>query len=74
MNHRLHASLTAAWQSGPIHSDWKKGLVVVVWREKEDLQDAITLYCIAQRARQGVVCSGSNAHADLQPAAEATET
>ena len=35
----LHAVLTAVWHSGTIPRDWKKGLVVPLWKGKEDRQD-----------------------------------
>ena len=28
----LHAVLTAVWHSGTIPPDWKKGLVVLIWK------------------------------------------
>ena len=39
MIHGLHAVLSAIWQSGTIPSDWKKGLVVPIWKGKGDRQD-----------------------------------
>ena len=35
----LHAVLTAVWHSGTIPPDWKKGLVVPIWKGKGDRQD-----------------------------------
>ncbi|KAG0723026.1 LINE-1 retrotransposable element ORF2 protein [Chionoecetes opilio] len=35
----LHAALTAVWQSGTIPPDWKRGLVVPIWKGKGDRQD-----------------------------------
>ena len=35
----LHAVLTAVWHSGTIPLDWKKGLVVPIWKGKSDRQD-----------------------------------
>ncbi|KAG0727408.1 Craniofacial development protein 2 [Chionoecetes opilio] len=35
----LHAVLTAVWQSGTIPPDWKRGLVVPIWKGKGDRQD-----------------------------------
>ena len=34
-----HAELTAVWHSGTISPDWKKGLVVSIWKGKGDHQD-----------------------------------
>ena len=47
----LHAVLTAVWYSGNIPPDWKKGLVVPIWKGKGDRQDcnnyrAITLLSV----------------------------
>ncbi|KAG0720560.1 Nucleotide exchange factor SIL1 [Chionoecetes opilio] len=39
MFHGLHAVLTAMWQSGTIPPDWKRGLVVPIWKGKGDRQD-----------------------------------
>ena len=39
MIHGLHAVLTAVWQSGTIPPDWKRGLVVPIWKGKGDRQD-----------------------------------
>ncbi|KAG0724898.1 Transposon TX1 uncharacterized protein [Chionoecetes opilio] len=35
----LHAVLIAVWQSGTIPPDWKRGLVVPIWKWKGDRQD-----------------------------------
>ncbi|KAG0714390.1 hypothetical protein GWK47_014255 [Chionoecetes opilio] len=35
----LHAVLTAMWQSNTIPPDWKRGLVVPIWKGKGDPQD-----------------------------------
>ncbi|KAG0715480.1 Craniofacial development protein 2 [Chionoecetes opilio] len=35
----LHSVLTAVWQSGTIPPDWKRGLVVPIWKGKGDRQD-----------------------------------
>ena len=35
----LHAVLSAVWQSGTIPPDWKRGLVVPIWKGKGDRQD-----------------------------------
>ncbi|KAG0713587.1 hypothetical protein GWK47_015881 [Chionoecetes opilio] len=35
----LHAVLTAVWQSRTIPPDWKRGLVVPIWKGKGDCQD-----------------------------------
>ena len=35
----LRAVLTAVWHSGTIPSDWKKELVVPIWKGKGDRQD-----------------------------------
>ena len=35
----LHAVLTAVWHSDTIPPDWKKGLVVPIWKGKGDHQD-----------------------------------
>ena len=35
----LHAVLTGVWHSGTIPPDWKKGLVVPIWKGKGDRQD-----------------------------------
>ncbi|KAG0714105.1 LINE-1 retrotransposable element ORF2 protein [Chionoecetes opilio] len=35
----LHAVLTAVWQSGTIPPDWKRGLVIPIWKGKGDRQD-----------------------------------
>ena len=39
MIHGLHAVLSAVWQSGTIPPDWKRGLVVPIWKGKGDRQD-----------------------------------
>ncbi|KAG0729173.1 Transposon TX1 uncharacterized protein [Chionoecetes opilio] len=39
MTRGLHAVLTAVWQSGTIPPDWKRGLVVPIWKGKGDRQD-----------------------------------
>ena len=39
MTRGLHAVLTAIWQSGTIPPDWKRGLVVPIWKGKGDRQD-----------------------------------
>ena len=33
----LHAGLYSAWNTGIIPTDWKRGLVVPLWKEKGDL-------------------------------------
>ena len=35
----LHAVLTAVWHSGTIPPDWKRGLVIPIWKGKGDHQD-----------------------------------
>ena len=35
----LHAVLTAVWHSDTIPPDWKRGLVVSIWKGKGDRQD-----------------------------------
>ena len=35
----LHAVLTVVWHSCTIPSDWKKGLVVPIWKSKRDRRD-----------------------------------
>ena len=40
----LHAVLTAAWLSGTIPPDWKKGLVIPIWKGKGDHEDCNN-YC-----------------------------
>ena len=40
----LHAILTAVWHSDTIPPDWKRGLVVPIWKGKEDRQDCNN-YC-----------------------------
>ena len=35
----LHTVMTAVWHSGTIPPDWKKGLVIPIWKGKGDLQD-----------------------------------
>ena len=35
----LHAVLTAVCHSGTIPPDWKKGLVIPIWKRKGDCQD-----------------------------------
>ena len=35
----LHAVLVAVWHSGAIPPDWKRGLVVPIWKGKGDRQD-----------------------------------
>ncbi|XP_076041794.1 uncharacterized protein LOC143025679 [Oratosquilla oratoria] len=40
----LHAVLSAIWQSGTIPSDWKKGLVIPIWKEKGGQKDCNN-YC-----------------------------
>ena len=39
MTRGLHAVLSAVWQSGTIPPDWKRGLVVPIWKGKGDRQD-----------------------------------
>ena len=38
------AVLTAVWHSGTILPDWKRGLVVSIWKDKGDHQDCSN-YC-----------------------------
>ena len=35
----LHAVISAAWRTGDIPTDWKRGLVVPIWKGKGDRQD-----------------------------------
>ena len=35
----LHAVLTAVWHSGTIPPDWKRGLVISIWKGNGDCQD-----------------------------------
>ena len=35
----LHAVLCSVWNTGIIPTDWKRGLVVPVWKGKGDRQD-----------------------------------
>ena len=35
----LHAVLTAVWHSGTIPPDWKRGLVIPIWKGKGDRQN-----------------------------------
>ena len=37
--HGLHAVLSAVWQCGTISPDWKRGLVVHIWKENGCRQD-----------------------------------
>ena len=52
MTRGLHAVLTAVWHSGTIPPDWKKGLVVPIWKGKGDHPDCnnyhsgITLFSV----------------------------
>ena len=39
MIHGLHAVLTAVWHSGTIPPDWKRGLVIPLWKGKGSRQD-----------------------------------
>ena len=39
MIHGLHAVLCAVWRTGTIPPDWKRGLVVPIWKGKGDRQD-----------------------------------
>lgn len=39
MNHGLCVLLSALHQFGILPSDWKRGLVVPIWKEKEDWED-----------------------------------
>ena len=39
MIHGLNAVLTAVWQTGTIPPDWKRGLVIPIWKGKGDRQD-----------------------------------
>ena len=70
----LHAVLTAVWHSGTIPPDWKKGLVVPIWKGKrgpsrlQQLPWNNTVQC----TRQGA-CPFA-ADADLHSPAEAPET
>ena len=36
----LHAVLCSTWNTGIIPTDWKRGLVVPLWKEKGDHQDS----------------------------------
>ena len=38
----LHAVLCSAWNTGIISTDWKRGLVVPLWKAKGDRQDCNT--------------------------------
>ena len=35
----LHTVLCSAWNTGIIQTDWKRGLVVLLWKGKSDRQD-----------------------------------
>ena len=39
MIHGLHAVLSAVWQTGTIPPDWKRGLVIPLWKGKGDQKD-----------------------------------
>ena len=39
MIHGLHTVLTAVWHSGTVPPDWKRGLVVPIWKGKGSRQD-----------------------------------
>ncbi|KAG0718661.1 Transposon TX1 uncharacterized protein [Chionoecetes opilio] len=51
----LHAVLTAVWQSGTIPPDWKRGLVVPIWKGKGDRQDCNNYRCITLLSVPGKV-------------------
>ena len=72
----LHAVLTAVWHSGnTLPPDWKKGLVVPIWKGKGDRQDCsnyLPWNNAAQRTRLGS-CPFA-ADADPHSPAEASET
>ena len=51
MIRELHAVLIAVWHSGTIPPDWKRGLVIPIWKDKGDRQDCnnyrrITLHSV----------------------------
>ena len=35
----LHAVLCSVWNTGIISTDWKRGIVVPLWKGKDDHQD-----------------------------------
>lgn len=54
MTRGLHVFLTAVGQSDTLSSDWKRGLLVPVWKGKGVCQDcknlwAITLHSVASK-------------------------
>ena len=68
----LQAVLTAVWHSGTIPPDWKKGLVVPIWKGKGSRLQQLTWNNAAQLTRQGD-CPFA-ADTDPHSPAEASET
>ena len=67
MIHGLHAVLTAVWQTGTIPPDWKRGLVVPIWKGKGDRQDCnnyrgITLLSVPGKVLAHLLMTRVRAH------------
>lgn len=54
MNHGLHATLPAVWQTGNIPPNWKRELFVPIWKGEGIVENARTDKVILFSAFQGV--------------------
>ena len=51
----LHAVLTAVWLSGIIFPDWKRGLIISIWKGKGNRQDCNNYRCSVYHARCSLI-------------------
>ena len=59
----LHAILYSAWNTGIIPTDWKRGLVVPLWKGKGDCQDCnnyrgVTLLSVLGKVFARIIIDG----------------
>ena len=74
MTHGLYVVLTAIWYSGTIPPDWKRGLIVPIWKGKGDRQDCNNYRRIMLLSIPGKVFAHLLLIATLQSHAEISET
>ena len=63
----LHAFLCSAWKTGIIQTDWKRGLVVPLWKGKGHRQDCsnyrgVTLLSVPGKVFAWIICDGVRHH------------
>ena len=63
----LHAVLSSAWNTGIIPTDWKRGLVVPLWKGKGDRQDCdsfrgVTLLSVPGKVLVRIIIDGVRHH------------